>query len=68
VSWFKAVGNWFETRTLTRELADLRAKHQALEQTVAALRAENERLRGEIGQFKRAQPDATKPLRYPRLR
>jgi hypothetical protein len=61
VSWFKAVGNWFETRTLTRELADLRAKHQALEQTVAALRAEK-------GQFKRAQPDATKPLRYPRLR
>lgn len=68
MSWFKAVGNWFEARTLTRELADLRAKHKALEQTMAAQRAENERLRGEISQLKRAQPDATKPLRYPKLR
>lgn len=67
MSWFQAIGNFFETRTLERELTALRTEHESLKQTVAALQAENSALKKEIADLRKRQDSATKPLHYPRL-
>lgn len=67
MSWFQAIGNFFETRTLERELTALRTEHEALKQTVAALQAENAALQQQIADFRANQDSTTKPLHYPNL-
>lgn len=72
MGWFKAVGNFFETRTLKAEVKDLRkrleteaAKNLTLKQTIETLVAKNAALEREI---KQARADAEKTperLTYP---
>lgn len=67
MSWFDAIGNVFETRSLARREAELRAENQSLKETVAALQAENEALQKEVADLKEQQSRPAGPLQYPDL-
>lgn len=67
MSWFDAIGNVFETRSLARREAELRSENQRLEQAVAALQAENAALKKQVAEFEEQQSRPSGPLQYPDL-
>lgn len=67
MSWFKALGNLFETNTLRGQRDVAMAENQKLHETVAALQSENAALKAEIERMRHEASDPAKPLHYPRL-